>query len=99
MASAPSRKNWKGMFIAIMVISAILGLIVSAVIFMTPQSDGPKVKGKSIPFGYVDDFLRCDLWRLVRPVTSGVDRTSVTVKTALRRLLLTNGICLTRNDP
>lgn len=45
VASAPSRKNWRGMFIAIMVILAVCGLIVTAVILMSPTDDGPRVKG------------------------------------------------------
>ncbi|XP_046645659.1 prolyl endopeptidase FAP-like isoform X1 [Daphnia pulicaria] len=45
VASAPSRKNWKGMLIAICVIFAILGCILASVIVMTPVDDGPRVKG------------------------------------------------------
>lgn len=45
VASAPSRKNWRGMLIAIFVICFILGLIITAVILMTPSDDGPRVKG------------------------------------------------------
>lgn len=47
MASAPSRKNWRGMLIAIFVICVILGLIITAVIFMTPPDDGPHVRGRN----------------------------------------------------
>jgi hypothetical protein len=35
------------MFIAIMVILGVIGLIVTAVFYMTPEDDGPRVKGKS----------------------------------------------------
>jgi len=54
VASAPSRKNWKGMFIAIMVILGVIGLIVTAVFYMTPEDDGPRVKGSRFS---LDDVL------------------------------------------
>lgn len=54
VASAPSRKNWKGMLIAICVIVAILGCILASVIVMTPMDDGPRVKGSRFS---LDDVL------------------------------------------
>jgi len=45
VASTPSTKNWRGMIISIVVISSIIGLIITAVVIITPEDDGPHQKG------------------------------------------------------
>jgi len=45
VASTPSTKNWRGMIISIVVICSIIGLIVTAVIIISPKDQGPHQKG------------------------------------------------------
>ena len=53
MASAGSDRNWKGMFIATIVILAVFGLIFLSVLWLTP-SEKTGIVGDTISF---DDFL------------------------------------------
>ena len=46
VASTPSTKNWRGMIISIVVICSIIGLIVTAVIIISPKDQGPHQKGQ-----------------------------------------------------
>ena len=57
MAHSGSDRNWKGMFIATLVILAVLGLILLSVIWMTPPEDLTPM-GDKISFG---DFLSNNL--------------------------------------
>jgi len=54
VASTPSTKNWRGMIISIVVISSIIGLIITAVVIITPEDDGPHQKGSRFT---VDDII------------------------------------------
>lgn len=36
MASSPSQRNWRGIFIALLVIAAVLGLIVFSIFLLSP---------------------------------------------------------------
>ena len=53
VANAGSDRNWKGMFIATLVILAVFGLIILSVIWMTPPED-TGLAGETISF---EDFL------------------------------------------
>ena len=53
VANSGSDRNWKGMFIATLVILAVFGLIILSVIWLTPPEDLRPV-GDKITF---DDFL------------------------------------------
>lgn len=57
VATSASDRNWKGMFIATIVILAVLGLIVLSVILLTPPQDQSPT-GRKISFG---DFLSGNL--------------------------------------
>jgi len=42
----PEERNWKGIIIAVMVILMIIGMIITAVMFLTPPDTGPRIKGE-----------------------------------------------------
>lgn len=46
MVSSPSERNWRGIFIALLVIVAVLGLIVLSIVLVSPPEEGPRIKGK-----------------------------------------------------
>lgn len=46
MVSSPSERNWRGIFIALLVIVAVLGLIVFSIVLVSPPEEGPRVKGR-----------------------------------------------------
>lgn len=46
VVSSPSERNWRGIFIALLVIVAVLGLIVLSIVLVSPPEEGPRLKGK-----------------------------------------------------
>lgn len=44
--SSPSERNWRGIFIALLVIVAVLGLIVFSIVLVSPPEEGPRLKGR-----------------------------------------------------
>lgn len=45
VVSSPSERNWRGIFIALLVIVAVLGLIVFSIVLVSPPEEGPRSKG------------------------------------------------------
>lgn len=45
VVSSPSERNWRGIFIALLVIVAVLGLIVFSIVLVSPPEEGPRTKG------------------------------------------------------
>lgn len=48
MASSPSERNWRGIFIALLVIAAVLGLIAFSIFLLSPDIEGDRVKGRRL---------------------------------------------------
>ncbi|KAI7815343.1 DPP10, partial [Rhyzopertha dominica] len=46
VVSSPNERNWRGIFIALLVIVAVLGLIVFSIVLVSPPEEGPRVKGR-----------------------------------------------------
>lgn len=45
VVSSPSERNWRGIFIALLVIVAVLGLIVFSIVLVSPPEEGPRTRG------------------------------------------------------
>ncbi|XP_015837624.1 inactive dipeptidyl peptidase 10 isoform X3 [Tribolium castaneum] len=45
VVSSPNERNWRGIFIALLVIVAVLGLIVFSIVLVSPPEEGPRSKG------------------------------------------------------
>jgi len=45
VVNSPSERNWRGIFIALLVIAAVLGLIVFSIILVSPPEESPRIKG------------------------------------------------------
>lgn len=45
VSSNTTQRNWRGIFIALLVIVVVLSLIVTSVVLLTPPDEGPRVKG------------------------------------------------------
>ncbi|XP_071053526.1 inactive dipeptidyl peptidase 10 isoform X2 [Onthophagus taurus] len=46
VVSSPNERNWRGIFIALLVIVAVLGLIVFSIVLVSPPEEGSRVKGE-----------------------------------------------------
>jgi hypothetical protein len=53
VSSDPNQRNWKGISIAVLVIGAVLALIVTSVVLLTPPDEGPRVRGQRVSLGDV----------------------------------------------
>lgn len=48
MASSPGQRNWRGIFIALLVIAAVLSLIVFSIFLLSPTDEGSRIKGQRL---------------------------------------------------
>lgn len=48
VSSNTTKRNWRGILIAVLVIVLVLALIVTSVVLLTPPDEGPRVKGLRI---------------------------------------------------
>ncbi|XP_063388192.1 inactive dipeptidyl peptidase 10 isoform X2 [Cydia fagiglandana] len=53
-----TQRNWRGILIALLVIVAVLALIVTSVVLLTPPDEGPRVKGRRLR---IQDLLSDEL--------------------------------------
>ncbi|XP_061380627.1 dipeptidyl aminopeptidase-like protein 6 isoform X2 [Danaus plexippus] len=58
VVGGPNQRNWRGILIALLVIVAVLALIVTSVVLLTPPDEGPRVKGRRLK---IQDLLTEDL--------------------------------------
>lgn len=54
VASSPSQRNWRGIFIALLVIAAVLGLIVFSIFLLSPEDEGARFKGRRVTLSDVN---------------------------------------------
>ncbi|XP_037032267.1 inactive dipeptidyl peptidase 10-like isoform X3 [Bradysia coprophila] len=54
VASSPSERNWRGIFIALLVIAAVLGLIVFSIFLLSPEDEGARVRGRRLTLSDVN---------------------------------------------
>lgn len=45
VVTSPNERNWRGIFIALLVIVAVLGLILFSIVLVSPPEEGPRNKG------------------------------------------------------
>ncbi len=55
VAATPSQRNWKGIAIALLVIGGVIGLVALAVVIITPEDPGPRVRGARLTLADVVD--------------------------------------------
>ncbi|CAH2097782.1 unnamed protein product [Euphydryas editha] len=58
VVGGPNQRNWRGILIALLVIVAVLALIVTSVVLLTPPDEGPRVKGRRLK---IQDLLTDEL--------------------------------------
>ncbi|XP_060807147.1 inactive dipeptidyl peptidase 10 [Amyelois transitella] len=58
VVGGPNQRNWRGILIALLVIVAVLALIVTSVVLLTPPDEGPRVKGRRLR---IQDLLSDEL--------------------------------------
>jgi hypothetical protein len=58
VVGSTNQRNWRGILIALLVIVAVLALIVTSVVLLTPPDEGPRVKGRRLR---IQDLLTDDL--------------------------------------
>lgn len=58
VVGSPNQRNWRGILIALLVIVAVLALIVTSVVLLTPPDEGPRVRGRRLR---MQDILSDDL--------------------------------------
>lgn len=48
MAISPERRNWRGIFIALLVIAAVFSLIIFSIFLLSPEDEGLRIRGRRI---------------------------------------------------
>lgn len=48
VTASPGQRNWRGIFIALLVIAAVLGLIVFSIFLLSPTDEGSRIKGERL---------------------------------------------------
>ncbi|XP_037906971.1 inactive dipeptidyl peptidase 10 isoform X2 [Hermetia illucens] len=46
VAISPERRNWRGIFIALLVIAAVFSLIIFSIFLLSPEDEGARIKGR-----------------------------------------------------
>lgn len=46
MAISPERRNWRGIFIALLVIAAVFSLIIFSIFLLSPEDEGLRIRGR-----------------------------------------------------
>lgn len=88
MASSPGQRNWRGIFIALLVIAAVLSLIVFSIFLLSPTDEGSRIKGQRLTLAdVIGDALK------PRPVNaSWISGEWVTVVTVVVVVIVTDDL-------
>lgn len=46
VAISPERRNWRGIFIALLVIAAVFSLIIFSIFLLSPEDEGLRIRGR-----------------------------------------------------
>ncbi|KAI9589259.1 hypothetical protein GQX74_007428 [Glossina fuscipes] len=48
VAISPERRNWRGIFIALLVIAAVFSLIIFSIFLLSPEDEGLRIRGNRL---------------------------------------------------